>query len=343
MNIIKFNNTRYHLISYRNIKPNKYYINENGTSIISVSNTNIKELAIQFDNCGYKKVMLQDIYGKSIKVFIHQLIMSVFGHPCPNEIIDPTIDHINMNKNDNRITNLRWLERSDNSRFGNLNSFGERNGNCKISEQTAKEIIKLLLDGYTENYICTKLNVSPDTVSNIKFKKSWVKLTEDVQFSIKNKHDPLTDDVKIKIANYLISGKYTENDIAKKCNVTLDMVRNVKFKRGKNDDTLLKDFNFETKDYNLLNDDIKKQIKFSIKFDNYKCKQLVETYDISKSSADNYSHWCKINTIPIYYWLFSHTQFYIPINSCSYTPYNCDNTKEFQDPIGEGISPFDRI
>ena len=42
----------------------------------------------------------------------------------------------------------------------------------KTQIQIAKEIIKLLLDGYTENYICTKLNVSPDTVSNIKFKKS---------------------------------------------------------------------------------------------------------------------------------------------------------------------------
>lgn len=67
---------------------------------------------------GYYRVHLRKD-GKRKTIVIHKLIAKAF---IPNPENKPYIDHINNNKSDNTIENLRWCTRQENGRNRVLNS-----------------------------------------------------------------------------------------------------------------------------------------------------------------------------------------------------------------------------
>ena len=62
---------------------------------------------------------------------------------------------------------------------------GEENSNCKISEQTAKEIISALANGEPNVAIARRLNIPKTIVMNIKYGLAWSHLTKDIDFHVK--------------------------------------------------------------------------------------------------------------------------------------------------------------
>mgnify|MGYP001581314356 CR=1 FL=1 len=94
-----------------------YIIFEDGKVI---NTNNGREIKPYINGTGYKQIQLF-INGKRKQPYIHRLIAKVY---IPNPENKPVIDHINRDRKDNRIENLRWVSTSENgmnrSCFSNL-------------------------------------------------------------------------------------------------------------------------------------------------------------------------------------------------------------------------------
>ena len=71
----------------------------------------LKSLCIYKDDLGYMRV---DLYkdGKRTYKKVHRLVAEAF---IPNPENKPEVDHINTDKSDNRVENLRWVTRKENN------------------------------------------------------------------------------------------------------------------------------------------------------------------------------------------------------------------------------------
>ena len=110
-----------------------YLIFEDGKVINTDSG---RELKPRLDK-GYYRIGLSK--NKKEKIFsLHRLIAKAY---IPNPDNKPVIDHINRNKEDNRIENLRWATRSEN----------QRNRSCYSNtglQHIYKKIDKKMIQGF---------------------------------------------------------------------------------------------------------------------------------------------------------------------------------------------------
>jgi hypothetical protein len=94
-----------------------YFVGVDG--VYSEKRGRMKKLKSSINNrYGYYVV---DLYkdGKKYTKRVHRLIAKTF---IPNPHNLPHIDHINHNRQDNRIENLRWVSRKDNNRNQSMSS-----------------------------------------------------------------------------------------------------------------------------------------------------------------------------------------------------------------------------
>jgi len=194
---MKYNGEEYLPIDYPGIRKGVYFINDNGTSIISTLHHKIpRKLVIGLDRDGYCNTMLQhEFCDKSIRVHVHRLAMYAHGILPPQNMLDPTVDHIDRCKTNNKVSNLRWLERRDNSYLNTTvghNFKGEGNGDCKITEEIAKLIIQDLIENDSNPIsIARKYNVPYNIVHSIKRKASWTHLTENINFKFRRRNSEI--------------------------------------------------------------------------------------------------------------------------------------------------------
>ena len=100
---------------YVPIKENPdYEINKNG----KIRNTITKKMLKQTESNEYVTV---SINGESM--YVHRLVGIQFLKPVAGKT---EVDHINHNRSDNRLTNLRWSNRSDNNK-NKVQSLNEMN------------------------------------------------------------------------------------------------------------------------------------------------------------------------------------------------------------------------
>lgn len=89
-----------------------YTIDSEGAVISKRTSTKLIGSTIKRD--GYRRVTLTDKNGVQNQHKIHRLVATHFI-PNPQEL--EAVDHINENKLDNRVENLRWCTRGDNAKF----------------------------------------------------------------------------------------------------------------------------------------------------------------------------------------------------------------------------------
>lgn len=102
-------------------------------------------------NLGYHIVILSK-EKKCKKHKIHRLVANAFIEPVPGKKL---IDHINSNRSDNRVENLRWCTHSENSSFSKLHNRvpSRLRAVSKISVtgeiiKTYSSIVSVKADGY---------------------------------------------------------------------------------------------------------------------------------------------------------------------------------------------------
>jgi hypothetical protein len=123
---------------------------------------------------GYLRVNLWKNGGYKTKV-VHRLVCKAFLDNPDNK---PQVNHIDGDKTNNKLQNLEWVTNDENKKHAvklglTARMPGTKNGRCKITEDTAKGIIRDLKSGMRNIDIVNKYKVTKDTVSNIKRKKAW--------------------------------------------------------------------------------------------------------------------------------------------------------------------------
>lgn len=128
---------------------------------------------------GYKRVRLQKDCA-SITVGVHQLVGFVFLEKCPGtygcKVGDYCIDHIDKDKGNNSLSNLRWLTVTENvkiSHTGNMIRIytqGEKHSKSKITKDM---VVKIRNDFRSLRKIAKEYKLDTSTIHDIIQGRTW--------------------------------------------------------------------------------------------------------------------------------------------------------------------------
>lgn len=162
------------------IAENMYLINKDGEIYSRYMNGIMKSKP---NKDGYETVTLQTRErgnGKRRPWFVHHLVIKTFLGEPPSDMEKPSIDHIDNNRSNNNINNLRYIEWSENSSRRVISNRGEHNGRTKLKESDILKICKLFKKGLSNSEIAKQYNVTSSTIRSIRNRKNWKYLTENL-------------------------------------------------------------------------------------------------------------------------------------------------------------------
>lgn len=157
---------------------------------------------------GYYRIALKLDSGGKSHFLVHRLLAI---HFIPNPENKEEVNHIDGNKLNNSINNLEWVTRNENMAHAHKlklrDNSGEGNPINILSEQDVLDIYNSLIDGARVSDLALKYNVSQPTIADIKAKRNWQYLLEDLpSIQHKAKRQSLSESTVRWICEQLQSG-----------------------------------------------------------------------------------------------------------------------------------------
>ncbi len=169
---------------------NEYWVDVNGyEGIYQVSNMGrIKSYSrlLSVDSIGRLRVLSADKFGyircglnkddKRTTIKVHRLVAE---HFIPNPENKEQVNHKNMIKSDNRVENLEWATRSENTKHSydndskRVRQFGVLCHFSKLNNSDIINIFRLNSEGNSRLEISKIYNIHTKTLSRILTRKSW--------------------------------------------------------------------------------------------------------------------------------------------------------------------------
>ena len=178
-----------------NIMPGRYYVSNFGRVFDMYR---MKYLPGTDNGNGYINVKLTYIVDNNTlsykTIYIHQLVNYFFNYPRLTKEV--TCNHKDMNTYNNRSDNLEWIDPNEqiyhkiymeqklaleNKKFSSIES--KSACHAKITPQTAIQICELLSKGYSAASVAKIVGVHESTVTEIKYRRTWIFISKDYDFS----------------------------------------------------------------------------------------------------------------------------------------------------------------
>lgn len=107
----------------------------------------------------------------SRKYFVHRMVMDAFVGPCPE---DMTVDHIDRDRQNNALDNLRYATKAEQDENRDLSGIsGENSRFSKLDWDKVKEIRRLYAHGKTIKNLSSEFGVGSDTIRRVVNNKTW--------------------------------------------------------------------------------------------------------------------------------------------------------------------------
>ena len=217
-----------------------YEVDRQG-NIYRIGNDKPKYQSVNRD--GYKVVGLWK-NNKSTAKTVHRLIALAF---LPNPENKPCVNHINGDKQDNRLENLEWATYSENTIHSFENGLqvapkGEEVYNAKHTNEQIHETCKLMEEGLRNIEIIEKLGVPKSLLKNIRNGRSWESIKS--QYNIPTRSRVLSEETVRWVCEKLEEGYRICDVVRASTNPKINKV-NVKSIKDR------KIYTYYSKDYNF--------------------------------------------------------------------------------------------
>lgn len=165
-------------IEYSKIKSGLYAACEDGSII---SKTTKKPMKTALDKDGYVCLSLRNSGTSYSKFGVHRLLMIAFNPVEGMERLE--VNHKDGNKLNNSLDNLEWVTTQENLTHARETGLNKTINSNTITEAQAKDIVNMLMFGYTTSEIIDKYPMtSKGLISKIRTKTTWGHLTKELVF-----------------------------------------------------------------------------------------------------------------------------------------------------------------
>lgn len=208
---------------------------------------------------------------------VHRIVTETFIYNN-NPKIKNQVNHIDGNKENNKVENLEWCTNQENREHAVNNGLvadkkGEKQSIAVLND---KQVIDIYTSNKSRIHMSKKYNVSKHTISNIRGDNTWTHVTKNlIKGNYKNDKFLSEDTVK-----GIFISDLSNKEISEKYNIDRAIVSNIK--NGKSYRNITKNMNKGKVEVNKKSKLTEEDVKH-IYLSNKTCKELAREYNMSES------------------------------------------------------------